>query len=114
MYTTTESTPGRLDTESDAYKQARRRVAQLRGFYSNLFSYLVIVAFLAVVNLLTDRTYFWFLWVAAGWGVAVAFHAYATFANRGLFGGEWEERKIREIMEREHSERASAERPSRS
>ena len=38
--------------------------------------------------------------------MAVAFHAYATFANRGLFGHEWEERKIREIMERDHSERA--------
>jgi hypothetical protein len=33
-------------------------------------------------------------------------HAYATFANHGLFGREWEERKIQEIMERERSERS--------
>jgi hypothetical protein len=101
MYTTTESTPGRVDTESDAYKQARRRVAQLRGFYSNLFSYVVIIAFLAVLNLLTDPGYLWFLWAAAGWGIGLALHAYSTFASHGILGREWEERKIQEIMERE-------------
>ena len=107
MYTSTDGAPRGSDEQADAYQRARHRVGQIRGFYSNLFSYLVIVAFLAVVNLLTDRTYLWFLWVAAGWGVAVAFHAYATFASRGLFGREWEERKIREIMERERHEHAS-------
>src|ERR1700730_1166705 len=101
MYGTTDSAQHGTDEQAEAYQRARRRVGQIRGFYSNLFSYVVIVAFLAVVNLLTDRTYLWFLWVAAGWGVAVAFHAYATFASRGLFGREWEERKIREIMDRE-------------
>jgi Na+/melibiose symporter-like transporter len=106
MYGTTDSAPHATDEQAEAYQRARRRVGEIRGFYSNLFSYLVIVTFLAVVNLLTDRTYFWFLWVAAGWGVAVAFHAYATFANHGPFGREWEERKIREIMERERSQRA--------
>jgi Na+/melibiose symporter-like transporter len=106
MYGTTDSALQGTDEQAAAYQRARRRVGQIRGFYSNLFSYLVIVGFLAVVNLLTDRTYFWFLWVAAGWGVAVAFHAYATFVNSGPFGREWEERKIGEIMERERSERA--------
>jgi Na+/melibiose symporter-like transporter len=106
MYTGTDSGQRGAEEQPDAYQRARHRVGQIRGFYSNLFSYLVIVAFLAVVNLLTDRTYPWFLWVAAGWGVAVAFHAYATFANHGLFGREWEERKIQEIMERERSERS--------
>ena len=107
MYTSTDGAPRDTDEQTDAYQRARRRVGQIRGFYSNFFSYLVIVAFTAVVNILTDRTYLWFLWVAAGWGVAVAFHAYATFANRGLFGREWEERKIREIMERERHGHAS-------
>ncbi len=105
MYTTTETTPGRVDDQSDAYQRARRRVGQLRGFYSNLFSYVVVITFLAVVNLLTDPHYLWFLWAAAGWGVGVALHAYSTFANRGVLGQEWEERKIREIMERERSHR---------
>ena len=105
MYTTTETTPERVDDQSDAYRRARHRVGQLRGFYSNLFSYVVIITFLAAVNLMTDPHYLWFLWAAAGWGVGVALHAYSTFAHRGILGQEWEERKIREIMERERSHR---------
>ena len=105
MYTTPGTTPEGADMESDAYQRARRRVGQLRGFYSNLFSYIVIIAFLAVVNFLTDPHYLWFLWAAAGWGVGVALHAYSTFANNGVLGRQWEERKIREIMEHERNQR---------
>ncbi len=105
MYTTTDQALGGADEKADAYRRARHRVAQIRSFYSNLFSYLVIVGFLAMVNVLTDRTYLWFLWVAAGWGVAIAFHAYATFANHGVFGRDWEERKISQLMERESQPR---------
>jgi hypothetical protein len=101
MNTTTESAPGHTDSESEAFERARRRVGQLRGFYGNLFAYVVIIAFLAVLNLLTDPGYPWFLWAAAGWGLGVVLHAYATFAEHGILGREWEERKIREIMERD-------------
>jgi hypothetical protein len=101
MHTTNENTPGPANPQSDAYEHARRRVGQLRGFYSNLFVYVVVIAFLAVLNLVTDRSYLWFLWAAAGWGLGVALHAYWTFANHGVLGRDWEERKIREIMERE-------------
>jgi Na+/melibiose symporter-like transporter len=104
MYTTTEGTPD-VDTQTEAYQRARRRVNQLRGFYSNLASYVVVIGFLAVLNLLTDPNYLWFLWAAAGWGLGVALHAYSVFANNGILGREWEDRKIREIMERERSQR---------
>jgi two-component system LytT family sensor kinase len=104
MYTTTESSPGHVDAESDAYQRARHRVGQLRGFYSNLFSYVVVIAFLAVLNLMTDPHTLWFLWAAAGWGLGVALHAYSTFANHGVLGRAWEERKIRELMEHEREQ----------
>ena len=101
MYASTDIAPTGTDTQSDAYQRARHRVGQLRGFYGNLFSYVVIIAFLAVLNLLTDPSYPWFLWAAAGWGIGLAMHAYSTFARNGILGREWEERKIRDLMERE-------------
>ncbi len=103
MYTTPIENRSAASTESEAHRRARHRVAHLRGFYSNLFTYIVINAFLAVLNLLTDPSYLWFLWVAGGWGLAIALHAYNTFAHRAIFGAGWEERKIREFMERERS-----------
>ncbi|HEV3234381.1 MAG TPA: 2TM domain-containing protein [Candidatus Dormibacteraeota bacterium] len=87
--------------QDDAYRRARRRVHQLRGFYSNLFMYVVIVAFLAVLNLLTDRSYIWVAWVALAWGLGIALHGYSVFVTHGPLGRDWEERKIRELMERE-------------
>lgn len=110
MYTSPLTGAPGAAPQDDSYERARHRVGQIRGFYSNLFSYVVIIGFLAVINVLTYPGYLWFLYPAAGWGVGIAFHAYGTFARRGIFGRQWEERKIRELMERERSERASGER----
>jgi two-component system LytT family sensor kinase len=85
----------------EALRRARRRVHQLRGFYSSLFIYVVIIALLAVLNVVTDSSYLWVGWVALFWGLGIAFHAYSVFVSQGPFGREWEERKIRELMERE-------------
>jgi hypothetical protein len=35
-----------------------------------------------------------------GWGIAVAVHAFSVFGFGRLFGAEWEESKIEELMER--------------
>ncbi len=90
-----------VDTRSEAYQRARRHARQLRGFYSSLFIYVVIVAFLAVLNLWTDASYLWVAWVALFWGLGMAMHAYFIFVANGPFGRNWEERKTRDLMERE-------------
>ena len=89
--------PGAPSTDM-TYERARQRVGHIRSFYGNLFSYVVIIGFLAVINLLTSPSYPWVIFPALGWGIGIAFHAYGTFGRRGLFGAEWEERKIRELM----------------
>jgi hypothetical protein len=103
MYAPAIGETPKSSAESEAYDRARRRVGHIRGFYNHLFNYIVINSFLAVLNVLTDPSYLWFFWVAGGWGLAVAFHAYSTFATGGIPGRRWEERKIRELMERERS-----------
>ena len=103
MYAPTFDETARPASESEAYRRARHRVARLRGFYNHLSIYIVINAFLAVLNLLTDAGQLWFPWVAAGWGIGVALHAYGTFTTGVVLGSDWEERKIREFMERDRS-----------
>jgi len=41
----------------------------------------------------------WFYWPLLGWGIALAAHAYRVFGLSSRFGPEWEERKVRELME---------------
>ncbi|WP_332448591.1 2TM domain-containing protein [Methanoculleus sp.] len=43
----------------------------------------------------------WFYWVTFFWGIAVVLHGISVYVEGRIFGRAWEERKIREIMERE-------------
>lgn len=89
------------------YLRAKERVDNLKKFYGNLLSYVIVISFLAILNYWTDEwRYMWFLWVAFGWGIGIIFHAIRVFNLNPFFGKDWEERKIKEIMrEDEHQNR---------
>lgn len=87
--------------EQTKYQEAKRRVEELKGFYWHLVMYLLVNAVLVVINLLTSPVYLWFIWPLIGWGVGLIFHAFSVFG--GLWGKSWEERKIREIMDKDES-----------
>lgn len=48
-------------------------------FFGHLRAYLIVIFMLMVINLMTSRGYFWFVWPALGWGIGIAFHASDTF-----------------------------------
>lgn len=90
-----------LDKESK-YIRAKERVDELKKFYANLTSYVLVISVLALINYLTNGfSYMWFLWAAFGWGIGIFFHAMKTFNLNPFFGKGWEERKIKEFMEEE-------------
>jgi hypothetical protein len=88
--------------EDDRYKAAKSRVAQLRGFYVHLTTFIVVNAFLLVLNLLTDPDSLWFYWVLLGWGIGLVAHALQVYGSFTIFGKDWEERKIEEYLKRDH------------
>ena len=84
--------------DSDAaYERARKRVREIKSFYSNLISYCIIIPFLTILNLITSPNNLWFFFPMLGWGIGLAAHAMSVFA----IGKNWEDRKIREILEKE-------------
>ena len=83
------------------YERAKKRVNQLKGFYSHLITYIVVIAFLGVINLLTSPGTWWFLFVAVIWGIFVVAQGLSVYSKRGLFSKEWEDKKIEEYMEKE-------------
>ena len=90
-----------LNTENK-YMRAKKRVDELKKFYSNLTSYVVVITMLAIINYWTNEwRYAWFLWAAFGWGIGLAFHAAKAFQWNPVFNEGWEERKIKEFMEEE-------------
>lgn len=83
-----------------AYEEARKRVREVKGFYTNLFTYIIVNVFLAIINLITSPTRLWFIWVVIVWGIGIAYQAYSVFGKNRMFGAEWEEKKIKEYMDK--------------
>lgn len=81
------------------YERALKRVKEIKSFYSNLISYIVVIPLLVIINMISTPEHLWFYWPMLGWGIGVAAHGLSVFS----IGRNWEERKIREILEKENN-----------
>ena len=79
---------------------ALARVRELKGFYMHVVQYVVIIAFLAVVNLLTSPRYLWVGWAALGWGLGLAMHGLRVFDKIPFLNGNWEKRAVERYLGR--------------
>jgi hypothetical protein len=96
-----ERTPATSPEERASYDRARRRVRELRAFHVHATVFVVVNAILHIVNLVTSRGEYWALWPLFGWGIGLLAHAAGTFRWLPFSGRDWEERKIKELMERD-------------
>lgn len=87
------------------YYKAQKKVEEIKGFYGNLFSYIVVITGLAILNFTTSPEHWWFLYPALGWGFGVAAHGMSVFNYMPFLGSGWEDRKIKEFMDREKNNR---------
>jgi predicted membrane channel-forming protein YqfA (hemolysin III family) len=87
----------------ERYKKAKKKVKEIKGFYSHLASYIMVISVLIFINLRYSPQYLWFIWTLLGWGFGVLGHAIAVFDLFSKFGKDWEERKIKEFMDEEKS-----------
>jgi hypothetical protein len=86
--------------EDKLYKAARKKVRMKRQFYSHLFMYIAVSTFLTFVNWFSSPGNWWVKWVWIGWGIGVFFNGLGLFRKNILFSDDWEERKIKEEIER--------------
>lgn len=82
--------------ESAKYLRAKKKVDDLKGFYGSLVAYFIVIPFLIYLNYRTSWQFQWFWFPMFGWGLGLILQALNVFGMRG----DWEERKIREIMEK--------------
>lgn len=83
--------------ESKSYLRAKEQVEKEKDFYGNLTSYCVVIPALAIFNYLTSE-FPWVIFPAAGWGLGLLLHGFSAFNGGFIFGKDWEERKIKEFM----------------
>jgi len=87
------------DNQELAYNRAKKEVQQIKGFYGNALSYVLVISFLIFINLRFSPQFYWFFFPMFGWGIGLAFHAAEVFG----YGRSWEDKKIKELMEKDNA-----------
>ncbi len=75
-------------------RAALEYVRDIKAFYINLWSYLIVMGFLLAINLLTDPSYIWVVWPALGWGIGVLMHGLTVFEMFSFFSADWERKQV--------------------
>ncbi len=92
--------------EEDRYLRAKKRVKQIQGFYWHLFWYFAVNIFIWVMafrgsdpgeNFLNFGTFS----TAFFWGIGLVAHWASVFGKNLVFSKNWEERKIKEYMDKD-------------
>jgi hypothetical protein len=75
-----------IEIEQREFKKEKIRKPRLKrrrvGFYSHLWSYLIVNAALLLINNFTPGPW-WFQWSVLGWGIGLAFHFKAIYFRHG-------------------------------
>ena len=69
-------------------------------FRIHLYTYIAVIVFLAIINLITSPEYFWFIWPMLGWGIGIVVRAFVVY-----FSGDAQslkERMIEKEMKKNH------------
>jgi hypothetical protein len=93
------------------YLKAKKRVSELKGYYWHLVTYILVNLFITITQIIEGvdegKSYpiifsdfgVYGVWVI--WGISLFFHTLKTFRVYSLFGKNWEENKLKEIMDKD-------------
>lgn len=85
-------------SEEERYTRAVLKMKQVKGFYTHLLVYCVIIPFLIFINVNNDPSFTWYWFPVLGWGIGLFMHGLHVFGKTS----KWEQRKIREYMNDEN------------
>jgi hypothetical protein len=96
------------------YLKAKKRVQDIKGFYSHLAVYIIINIFISgviIYGLSHDSNHdlpkivtnfgVYSTWIF--WGIGLFFHWLGVFGFKSFLGKKWEEKKIKELMDEENN-----------
>ena len=82
--------------EKFKYKRAKSRMEEIKAFYMMLGGCFLLMPYLIFINLKVNPELQWFWFPLFGFGISILSYALYLFA-----GKNWEDKKIKELMEEE-------------
>ncbi|KNB62199.1 2TM domain-containing protein [Chryseobacterium sp. Hurlbut01] len=88
------------------YREAERRVKKIKGFYIHAMVYFFVNIFIIASKAIGQdpREVFWewdLLALPLFWGIGLAAHGLSVFLPSFILGKDWEEKKIKELMDKD-------------
>ena len=95
--------------QKERYKLAAKRVKRIKGFYTHALVYILVnlvFVYINFQNLDAGESYFqWRNFITFSfWGIGLLAHAGSVFLPSIIFGKNWEEKKIKELMDKDTNE----------
>lgn len=98
-----------------SYLRAKKRVKEIKGFYTHLVVFIVINLFISGSSIYSNiKDGDSFVEAISGfevystvifWGIGMFFHWMSVFGFKSIgFGSDWEQRKIKEYLEKENNQ----------
>ncbi|AXT60311.1 hypothetical protein D1816_08090 [Aquimarina sp. AD10] len=93
--------------EQQRYEKAKKRVEREKGFYTHFTIYLAINLILLIINSnflnegFSNFSQWWLYITPISWGIGLLFHGLSVFAKTPIFNKKWEEKKIKELMDKD-------------
>ncbi|MDD2985855.1 2TM domain-containing protein [Flavobacterium sp.] len=92
--------------EDAKYYEALKKVKRIKGFYTHAMVYVVInimIVIINVQNMEVGESYFRMqnMTTLLFWGIGLLAHGLSVFLPGMILGNNWEERKIKELMEKD-------------
>lgn len=102
------NTTDTMESQDSKYERAASKVAAIKKFYGKLGGFLLFGLLFLGLNYYTNGLrHPWFLWIVGFWGLGIVIEGFKIFGTDILFGKNWEERKIREEMNKEDNNRST-------
>ena len=95
----------------ERYELAYKRVKRIKGFYIHALIYVITNVFIIIgrYNKSELGSEVFFQWetfsTAFFWGIGLLAHGLSVFGRNIFFSADWEERKIKEFMEKDKNQK---------
>lgn len=86
--------------EDEMYNRIEKKVDEKIGFYHHLFSYVVVISLLFIVNYTCTPDTMWVYWVALFWGIGLIFNFIKVFVLYDKFDEVYRDKMIKKEMEK--------------
>ena len=90
--------------QKEQYKLAKKEVKKIKSFYIHFAVYLVLNAYMAIHSFIFDGfggVKNNLIGFGLFWGIGLFFHWYGIFGKNLIFNKQWENRKIKELMDQD-------------